>query len=427
MKQQHAKHLTKQPGSKAESRRQAVLIALVCTAAAVALLAVCVFLPRNSATPAQSSASATRTETITRAVSASKGTAPALSEAKAAIVTDSDGNVLWEENADAEMPMASITKIMTAMVVLDNVDDLDMPVTCSDITLEEGAQAAGYAAGDVTTVRELLKVMLVYSANDAAEELAANVLGSREAFVAAMNAKAQELGMTHTHFMNPSGLEEDGHYSSAADLALMGRYALANYPVIAQTIRLSSVTTAIGGTQKTFKSTDTLLQTAAGMLGIKTGAVESGTAFLGAYEQNGTRVYTCVLDCTTEEGRFTDTKALISWAFSDAFETLPLAEASTKAATLAFADHFGWVLDVTPIESVTGYAELGGDDIVETSITSTQAVALPGSCWQSIVWTQGTRQVAEATYVAGYPYPKQRSIDEILIPMEAGFAAWQMK
>ncbi|MGN0072033.1 MAG: D-alanyl-D-alanine carboxypeptidase family protein [Atopobiaceae bacterium] len=421
--QQHARHLSNTQSGKAPKRNAKRIVCAVCIAIAAVILCAFILVPKGSGTSSYSAAATTRTQTVSAAVEASKGTAPSLSEAQAAIVTDSEGNVLWEENADAEMPMASITKIMTAMVVLDNVEDLDESVTCSDISLEEGAQAAGYAAGDVTTVRELLRVMLVYSANDAAEELAANALGGRDAFISAMNEKAQELGMAHTHFMNPSGLEADGHYSSASDLAIMGRYALENYPFIAQTIRLSSVTTAIGGAQKTFKSTDTLLQTTKGMLGIKTGAVESGTAFLGAYEQDGTRIYTCVLGCTTEDGRFADTKALISWAFSDAYETLPLAQAGTKVRELSFADHFGWVLDVEPLESVTGYAERGGDDLVKTSVTSTQTTALPGTCWQSAIWTQGTRTVGEATYMAGLPHPRERSIDEILFPLEAGQAA----
>ena len=123
---------------------------------------------------------------------------PVLSEAQCAIVEDSAGNVLYEKNADTQMPMASITKVMTAMVALDSGIDLDTPCQIHATDLGADSQTAGFVEGDTPTLRELLRVMLIYSANDAAENIAINVAGSEEAFVELMNEKAQELGMTPT-------------------------------------------------------------------------------------------------------------------------------------------------------------------------------------------------------------------------------------
>lgn len=409
------------------SRRKAALAGAVALAALLAIfcLAFGWHTGRGSDGEAADLPSFTRTETSVSAVGAeATGTAPALSEAKAAIVVDEDGRELWGTNEDEELPMASITKIMTAMVVLDSGVDLSSTYQGISVTLEEGAVKAGYSEADTPSVKELLQVMLVASANDAAENLAVDIAGSREAFVGLMNEKAEEIGMAHTHFMNPTGLEEDGHYSCVSDLVLMGRYALEHYPLIAQTIRLSSAEATISGKTKTMASTDSLLHSLSGMLGIKTGSVESGTGFLGAYEKDGTRIYTCVLGCTTEAGRFTDTERLISWTYSQGYVRKTYATTRIPVATVGFADHFGLVLDVSAMEPAIGYVWPGSDGVEEVSAKSTQTMSLPGALWGSSTWTQAGRCVASAAYVASSsPHPDRRTIDEKIDPLEARICA----
>lgn len=359
------------------------------------------------------------TVTTTQIGARAATSSPELIEATSAIVVDEEGNELWGTNEDEELPMASITKIMTAMVVLDSGMDLTATYQGVDTSLESGAVVAGYTSSDHPTGLELFRVMLVPSANDAAENLAVDAAGSRQAFIKKMNEKAQEIGMTHTHFMNPTGLEEDGHYSSAADLALMGRYALEHYPLIAQTIRLKSTTATIGGQTATFTATDRLLQSMPGMLGIKTGSVAYGTSFLGAYEQDGTRVYTCVLGCSTEDGRFVDTSSLIDWAFSEAYARKVYASKDIPVTTVSFADHFGWASDVYPIASAIGYASPGDDGVEQRSVASTASMELPGSLWGTSTWTQAGRTVAEAAYVVSAPHPETASLETTLFPLEA--------
>ena len=282
---------------------------------------------------------------------------PDISEAQCAIVVDSAGNVLWSKNADQEMSMASITKVMTAVVALESGIDLDSTCTISDVDLGSDSQTAGFTSNDTPTLRQLLQAMLIYSGNDAALNVAINVAGSEDAFVDLMNEKAAELGMTHTHFANPHGLYDENHYSSASDLVILGRYALENFPFIASTVRRTSVTLNIGGAQKTLSSTDHLMGVYQGMLGIKTGYVDNQAAFLGACRKNGVTLYTCVLGCSTTQGRFTDTEAILDWAY-DNFVDRPV---SLKS----------WIIDVRPYSLYFGFST------VTRSVGSTTISAWP--------------------------------------------------
>lgn len=240
---------------------------------------------------------------------------PLLSEAKAAAIIDRGGNVLYELNADQEMSPASITKVMTAVVALDANMPLDVDVECVSPYLGAEAQMAGFDNGERISFRDLLRVMLVYSANDAAYNVALHVGGSIQGFADMMNKKAQEIGMTHSHFMNPHGIDEDGHYSSARDLAILSRYALENYPFIGQTVSQHSVEIPIHGEKQVFNSTDELLGTYYGIRGVKTGYAESFT-FMGASGRGKANLYTAVLGCTSAAGRFNDTAALMDWAYA---------------------------------------------------------------------------------------------------------------
>lgn len=327
-------------------------------------------------------------------------TTPQLSEAQAACVMDEAGNVLFEQNADEELPMASITKVMTAMVALDAGIDLDTPCTITEVDLGADSQTVGFTSTDTPTLRELIQAMLVYSGNDAAENVALNVAGSEEAFVALMNQKAQELGMTHTHFANPHGLEADGHYSCARDLVVMGREALARYPLIAQTVRRTSVTVSVAGVPTTLRSTDSLLSTYLGMRGIKTGSVASGTAFLGACRRDGTTLFTSVLGCSTSAGRFSDTVALLDWAWGT-FEPRRMGEASWVLDVEPYALNFWWKVAVSLADDadVRTWPDGGGLAYRRESLRR-GALLEPGQPCGSIAWSQDGRSLGTVRIVA---------------------------
>ncbi len=147
---------------------------------------------------------------------------------KAACVYDIDAcNVLYSYQANERLSPASLTKIMTALLTLENCPDLDDIITIGDVTIrEEGAQNFGFKEGDRISVRDLLYVTLVYSANDGALALAQYVGETQENFAEMMNARAAELGATHTHFVNPHGLTNEEHYTCAYDLYLIFQAAI---------------------------------------------------------------------------------------------------------------------------------------------------------------------------------------------------------
>ena len=325
-------------------------------------------------------------------------TQPELSEAQAAIVVDETGNVLYEKNPDEQINMASITKIMTAVVALESGTPLDTVCTLSAPELAENAMVAGYAAGSTSTLEDLMHVMLVYSANDAAYEVAQAVAGSQEAFVTKMNAKAKELGMTGTHFENPHGLDADGHHSTVHDLAILARYAMTTQPFIADTVRMTEVTVNVNGSQLTFPTVDHLLGNYPGLLGIKTGAGNTVTAFMGCARRNGTTLYTVVLGCQTVDGRFADTEALLDWAFSN-YAKRTLTDGSRVLGSRPFAYDLAYSLDVSVPATLDGLTWPDEGDTSYTRVAChSDKLCTPGQTVGVCTWTQDGRCVGATSY-----------------------------
>ena len=326
---------------------------------------------------------------------------PQVSEAQAYEIQDQNGTVLAAKNADQEMAMASITKVMTAMVALDSGKSLDDVVTIDrDLSYEANAQLIGLKTGDVLTFRELMLAMLVYSGNDAASYVAIASAGSEEAFVAKMNQKAAELGMTHTHFKNPHGLEDDGHYSSAHDLVVMGRQALREYPFIAQAVVTPSITIPVGGTQRTFNSTDDLMGSYGGLCGIKTGSVSTGTTFLGSSKQYGLQTFSCVLGCETTSGRFDDTATLMDWAYDECFDHVEFGRRTVPVRVSTYDLGFWGKVLTYPDWDVTGRSYSGRPINYKRSMQRASMLE-PNTAVGSGTWTQDGRPVACAVYSTG--------------------------
>ena len=156
------------------------------------------------------------------------GEAPEITSPAAIVETMDTGKVLFERKAHTRRPMASTTKIMTAILVLESGVDLEHEVKVSAKAAGTWEPSVWVRTGDVLTVRQLLYALLLRSANGAAVALAENNAGTVSAFIEKMNQKAQELGMKDTHFVTPNGLDAEGHYSTAADMAMLGRYAMKN-------------------------------------------------------------------------------------------------------------------------------------------------------------------------------------------------------
>jgi serine-type D-Ala-D-Ala carboxypeptidase (penicillin-binding protein 5/6) len=260
---------------------------------------------------------------------------PALASAphvagRAYLVTNATtGDVLAARNADLRVPIASITKLMTVLVTLEHAD-LDDVVTTTNGAAEVGESTINLRAGERLTVRELVEAALIQSANDAAAALADYVgHGDRRAFVAMMNAKARELGLRNTHFMNPDGLDAPGHYSSARDVTRLARIAMRN-PVIRSIVRTKETTISGGRTLQTWND---LLYSFPGLLGVKTGHTNAaGWSEVAAARARGFVVYTTLLGEPTRAERNDDLARLLAWGISR-YRVLPLVDRGHAYAT----------------------------------------------------------------------------------------------
>lgn len=328
---------------------------------------------------------------------------PAITEAKEAIVVGPNGEVLWERNSKERMALASITKVMTAIVALDSDIPLDQVCELVEVDLPGDAQTALIKNGEKWTFRELLEVTLVFSANDAAVNVGIAVAGSEQAFVDLMNKKAAEIGMADTHFMNPHGLEDPEHYSTASDIVLMGRYALENYPEIARMVHMVNAHVDRPDdldVSEDFPTTDRLVKEYEGALGIKTGSTESGATFLGAARRVGTTLYTCVLGCETSDGRWNDTYALLDWAYEQYGEHM-LANSKLSVRHPHFAFRFGQRLRVTCERDLV--CGIWPDEGYSYSRIMTQPNVLctPGMPYAGATFSQGERLLGSRVWSCG--------------------------
>lgn len=236
---------------------------------------------------------------------------PELTAAAWTLYDADSGIILASQDADTERPMASVTKIMTALVVRDNAE-LDEEVRITESAAATGEAEIGIAPGELWTVEDLLIAVLVRSGNDAAVALAEYVGGSVEGFAEMMNEKAADMGLQHSQFVNPHGLDAPGHYTSANDLAMMAAAALED-PVLARMARTRSVKFRPdpAGVDRIARSTNKLLGVYPGVIGFKTGFTnKAGLVLVSVLEQGGRTLIGVVMQ---SEAHFDDSRELLDW------------------------------------------------------------------------------------------------------------------
>ena len=224
--------------------------------------------------------------------------ASALSAKAAVVISGDTGDILYSLNADVRLPMASTTKIMTALILLENCKDLDAEiVTTREMVTVEGS-SMGLLTGDRVSYRALLYGMMLSSGNDAANTAAISIGGSIENFVQKMNDKAKELNLSNTHFVTPSGLDAEGHYTTAYELALIAREALKN-PEFALAASAKSATLCYGNPpyRRTVTNHNRLLAMYDDIVGVKTGFTKkSGRCLVSAAKKDGKYVIAVTLN-----------------------------------------------------------------------------------------------------------------------------------
>lgn len=250
-------------------------------------------------------------------VSALASSAPEINSRAAIVLEKSTGTILYGKNENEQRKMASTTKIMTCVVVLENVTDLSEIVTISKKAAGIGGSRLGLTTNAQVTVKDLLYGLMLCSGNDAAIALAEFAGGSVEGFAALMNNKALELGLINTHFVTPHGLDNDEHYTTAYELALLTNYALKN-ETFCKIVSTHSYSVMINNSSKSIHNTNELLGYLNGVYGVKTGFTNGANRCLVSSCKRGNMDIICiVLGADTKKFRTKDSIKLIEYAFSN--------------------------------------------------------------------------------------------------------------
>lgn len=273
------------------------------------------------------------------------------------------GTVIFEKDADRICSPASITKIMTLLLIFEALGQGQIHLT-DEVVTSEHAQSMGGSqvfleAGEVQTVETLIKCIAVASGNDAAVAMAEYVCGSEEAFVTKMNEKAQSLGMTNTHFTDCCGLtDDDSHHTTARDVAIMSRELVQKYPDIYQYtgIWMEDIThtTARGSTPFTLSSTNKLLKQYQWATGLKTGSTAKAKYCLSATaRKDGIDLITVVMTAPDSRARFLDAATLFSYGYSvsalyrddnkDQLLPVPVKGGQEETVPVVYASEFVWL------------------------------------------------------------------------------------
>lgn len=247
-----------------------------------------------------------------------------LSAESAVIMEASGGQVLLEKNADEKKPPASVTKVMTLLLIFDALADgtitPDTEVTTSEYAASMGGSQVFLEAGEKQTVDTMIKCIAVASANDACVAMAEKIAGSEPAFVEKMNQRSAGLGMTNTHFVNCNGLDTEGHLTTARDIALMSRELITKYPQIEDysTIWMENIThtTAKGSSEFGLSNTNKLIRQYEYATGLKTGSTSGAKFCLSATaRKDGVNMIAVVMAEPDSKTRIKDAIAMLNYGF----------------------------------------------------------------------------------------------------------------
>ncbi|MCL6517926.1 D-alanyl-D-alanine carboxypeptidase family protein [Alicyclobacillus sp.] len=292
---------------------------------------------------------------------------PPVVKAQSVVLMDADnGQILYEKNADERRAPASTTKIMTMLLVMEAVAnhkiswDDEVPVTpdAYQVATTSDVSNAYLDPREHFTLRDMMDFIAVLSANDATVAVADRIGGDKDNFVAMMNQEAKRLGLTGTHYMNPDGLPQQDHYTTAMDLAKLSRYLITHYPQVLEFTSKPNVTikSEVRKQTNTWPNTDEMIGHYPGVDGLKTGFTDdAGYCFVGTAQRNGVRLISVVMGDTKNDihQRFVDTQKLFDYGFQQFTETKAAAEGHPLAYTVS-----------VPNGKSTKLAVTAGDDLI---------------------------------------------------------------
>lgn len=345
----------------------------------------------------------------------------AISAPSAILIEASTGQVIYEVNSTEKRSPASITKIMTILLIFEQLDQektaLDDKVTTSTYASSMGGSQVFLADGETQTLETMLKCIVVASANDASVAVAEHIAGSEEAFVELMNQKARELGMADTHFEDCCGLtDSDGHYTTARDVAIMSRELITKYPAVFNytTIWQEDITheTAKGSSQFTLSSTNKLLKQYDWITGLKTGSTSKAKYCISATgNKEDMQLIAVVMGAPDPKTRFGDAAALLSYGYSvcemyedsntDSLENLSVKGGVEEWVPLIYEGPFRYLdlenNDLTQVEKVLSLPEAAQAPVKNGDIAGQAVYKLNGTQIGSVSILYGA-DVEKAVY-----------------------------
>ena len=308
-----------------------------------------------------------------------------LNAKSAILMEESTGIILYESNPDERLPIASVTKVMTMLLIMEAVDSgkisLDDMVTVSENAMSYGGSTMFLETGEQLTVNDMLKGIAVASANDGCVAMAEHLAGSESAFVDMMNEKAKELGMENTHFMNTNGLDEDDHYSSARDVAIMSRELMKHETIFNYT---SIWMDTLRGGKFQLANTNKLIRFYDGANGLKTGSTSKALCCLSAAaKRNDMQLIAVVLGAPTSAERFASAKSLLDYGFAN-YAVNTQITAGDEVQKIAVEKGVDKEVGVVASDSCSTLVKKGQEDNITKEIKIDETITAPIEAGQKI-------------------------------------------
>ena len=308
-----------------------------------------------------------------------------LNAKSAILMEEATGNILYESNPDERLPIASVTKVMTMLLIMEAVDSgkisLDDMVTVSENAMSYGGSTMFLETGEQLTVNDMLKGIAVASANDGCVAMAEHLAGSESAFVDMMNEKAKGLGMENTHFMNTNGLDEDDHYSSARDVAIMSRELMKHETIFNYT---SIWMDTLRGGKFQLANTNKLIRFYDGANGLKTGSTSKALCCLSAAaKRNDMQLIAVVLGAPTSAERFASAKSLLDYGFAN-YAVNTQITAGDEVQKIAVEKGVDKEVGVVAGDSCSTLVKKGQEDNITKEIKIDETITAPIEAGQKI-------------------------------------------
>ena len=339
-------------------------------------------------------------------------------QAKSAVLMDvATGTVLYEQNAHEEHPPASVTKVMTMLLALEAVErgqfSLEDTVTISERAASMGGSQMYMEPGESHTVEELFMGASICSANDACVALAETAKGTEELFVEAMNARAQELGMDHSHFVNTNGLPAEDHYSCAYDIAVMSRELL-KHPKPREWFSTwqAEITVGLPGKEKPFGLTNTnkMIKTYPGANGVKTGFTQDAGYCLSASATRGDlTLIAVVMGAESSKIRFSEASRLLDYGFAN-YEAVKLADQEQMMGSVIVGKGSPQMVGAVTREAVVVLSPKGQKDGITSETSFVEDLKAPLSREDVVGELKVYR---EGTVIGTYPLYAQEAVERV--------------